>query len=78
MLGEKLKNLNTRGLVLFNIAETRSVRVGLDNHLRTHEEETKAATERRWKIYLLIGSCFLTAALAAATGFGVVLFAFLL
>ena len=67
---DKLKQLDIRGLVLSNIAETRSVRNLLTNHLHSHE----IADSRRWKIYLMLFGSFL----ATVGGCTVALFTFLL
>ena len=61
MPDDTLDHLDTRGLVLYNIRETRAVRKCLDGHLKDHAEDRKTADSRRWKVYFtLLGSFFAT------------------
>lgn len=59
---DKIKNLSDRELLLFNIGETRSVKKLLTNHLHTHD----VSDARRWKIYLMLFTVFVTATVGVA------------
>ena len=62
---DKVKNLTDRELLLFNIGETRSVRKLLTNHLHTHD----VADVRRWKIYLMLFTVFVTTVVGVVVAF---------